>query len=240
MQNPNDSLMKRVLLKVSGEVLQGQQAFGLDPLSLNHIADDIAQVRSLGVEVVCVVGGGNFIRGAQCKGMPRASADTMGMLATVINALALGEALNAQGCEARVMSAIAMPQVCEPYVQARAERHIQRGRVLICAAGINHPFFTTDTAATLRAIELHCDALCKGTKFAGIYDLDPALHPEARRFVSLTYSEVLARGLKVMDATAITLAQEYNMPIVVFSIRDKGAFKAVLTGGNEKTLVCAG
>ena len=222
----------RVLLKISGEALKGAGSFGLDPIAINRIAMDVQSVHALGVQVAMVLGGGNIFRGASqaAKDIERASADYMGMLATVINSLALQNELESIGLNTRVLSAIPMATVCEPYIRRRAMRHLEKGRVVIFAAGTGNPFFTTDTAAALRASEMGCDCLLKGTKVDGVYDADPATHPGARRFEQLSYLEVLSKDLKVMDATAISLARERNIPILVFSINDQGAFAATLRG----------
>ena len=233
------SEFKRVLLKVSGEVLMGDGEFGLDPKMVSRIASDIAEVQKTGVELCLVVGGGNIFRGVSvaAQGMERASADYMGMLATVMNALALQSALEECDVPTRVLSAIPMATVCEPYIRRRAVRHMERGRVVIFAAGTGNPYFTTDTAAALRASEMDCDCLLKGTKVDGIYAADPEKDPSAERFESLTHFEVLQRDLKVMDAAAITLCRENNIPILVFSIQNAGEVKRVLEGEGRFTIV---
>lgn len=230
---------KRVLLKLSGEALMGDSEYGLDPETVARIAKDIKDVVELGVEVCVVVGGGNIFRGisAASEGMERASADYMGMLATVINSLAMQNALEQIDVDTRVQSAIPMSSVCEPYIRRRAERHIEKGRVVIFGAGTGNPFFTTDTAAALRASEMGCDALLKGTKVDGVYTDDPVTVPDATRYDRLTYLEVLSKDLKVMDASAISLARENNIPIVVFSINEPGAFAALMKGQGECTMV---
>src|ERR1700744_1985158 len=230
---------RRVLLKVSGEVLMGEQPFGIDLATLDAVAADIAEVTSRGVEVCLVIGGGNIFRGLSMagKGMERASADYMGMLATVMNALALQSALEKIGVDTRVQSAIPMATVCEPYIRRRALRHLEKGRVVIFAAGTGNPFFTTDTAAALRAAEMGCDALFKGTSVDGVYTADPKKHPDAERYDRLSYLEVLSRDLKVMDASAISLMRENGIPIVVFSIRQRGALLDVLMGEGVHTVI---
>jgi len=233
------SKYKRVLLKISGEALMGGREYGMDPDMVAQIATDVARVRKLGIDVCLVVGGGNIFRGvsAASRGMERASADYMGMLATVINALALQNALENVGCDTRVQSAIPMATVAEPYIRRRAVRHMEKGRVVIFAAGTGNPFFTTDTAAALRASEMGCDVLLKGTKVDGVYDSDPAKNPDAKRYDQLSYMRVLTEDLGVMDHAAISLARENAIPILVFSIYKPGAFAEVLSGGGCFTLV---
>jgi uridylate kinase len=230
---------KRVLLKISGEALMGDGEYGLDPGMVAQIAADVAQVRALGIDLCLVVGGGNIFRGvsAASRGMERASADYMGMLATVINALALQNALENVGVDTRVQSAIPMSTVAEPYIRRRAVRHMEKGRVVIFAAGTGNPFFTTDTAAALRASEMGCDLLLKGTKVDGVYDADPAKFPAAKRYDRLGYMQVLTEDLGVMDHAAISLARENAIPILVFSIYKPGAFAEVLAGKGCFTLV---
>ncbi len=230
---------KRVLLKVSGESLMGNDDFGHDLNVLKRIAKEIASVQAMGVEVCLVVGGGNIFRGATAAkaGMERSSADYMGMLATVMNALALQNAMEKEGLETRVLSAIQMNTVCEPFIRRRAIRHMERGRVVICAAGTGNPFFTTDSAAALRAIELGCDALLKGTQVDGVYSADPKTDPTAKRYEELTYKTVLENDLRVMDGAAIALARENNLPILVFSIHEPEAFKSVLSGTGKYTII---
>jgi len=236
-----DSPLKyqRVLLKISGEALMGDREYGLDAGMVAQIADDVAKVRSLGVDVCLVVGGGNIFRGVSgaARGMERAQADYMGMLATVINALALQNALDNIGCDTRVQSAIPMSTVAEPYIRRRAVRHMEKGRVVIFAAGTGNPYFTTDTAAALRASEMGCDVLLKGTKVDGVYDSDPAKNPNAKRYDTLGYMRVLTEDLGVMDHAAISLARENAIPILVFSIYKPGAFAEVLAGEGCFTLV---
>lgn len=230
---------RRVLLKVSGEALMGGRDYGLDPDTVNRVAEEVKAVHDLGVEICLVIGGGNIFRGlsAAAEGMERATADYMGMLATVINSLAMQNALETIGVPTRVQSAIPMATVSEPYIRRRAVRHMEKGRVVIFAAGTGNPFFTTDTAAALRASEMNCDALLKGTKVDGVYDADPTADSTARRFDSLTYKEVLSRDLRVMDHAAITLARENHIPILVFSIAEPGRFAEVLLGQGAFTVV---
>jgi uridylate kinase len=232
-------LYRRVLLKVSGEVLMGEQPFGIDLATLDAVAADIAEVTAMGIEVCLVIGGGNIFRGLSMagKGMERASADYMGMLATVMNALALQSALEKIGVNTRVQSAIPMDAVCEPYIRRRALRHLEKGRVVIFAAGLGAPFFTTDTGAALRAAEMGCEALFKGTSVDGVYSADPKTHPDAVRYDRLSYLEVLARDLRVMDASSIALMRDNAIPIVVFSIRARGSFLNVLTGAGVHTVI---
>jgi uridylate kinase len=223
---------KRVLLKVSGEALMGKRDYGLETETVNAIAADVGDVVAMGVEVSLVIGGGNIFRGVAgaASGMDRAQADYMGMLATVMNALAMQAALEKRNVPTRVQSAIPMSTVCEPYIRRRAERHMEKGRVVIFAAGTGNPFFTTDTAAALRAAEMKCDALLKGTQVDGVYSADPRKVADASRFEELTYLDVLARDLNVMDAAAISLARENKLPIIVFNIHAPGAFAAVMRG----------
>ncbi|GGG22667.1 uridylate kinase [Caldovatus sediminis] len=230
---------KRVLLKVSGEALMGEREYGLDTATCRRIAEDVKGVVDLGVQVCLVIGGGNIFRGvsAAAAGMDRAQADYMGMLATVMNALAMQSALESIGVVTRVQSAIPMASVCEPYIRRRAERHMEKGRVVIFAAGTGNPFFTTDTAAALRAAEMRCDALFKGTQVDGVYSADPRKNPRAERYERLTYLDMLARDLQVMDAAAISLARENRLPIVVFNIHEPGAFTAVMKGEGRFTTV---
>jgi uridylate kinase len=232
-------LYRRVLLKISGEALMGSREFGLDPDTVNRIAGEIKAAVALGAELCLVIGGGNIFRGVAgaAQGMQRASADYMGMLATVINALAMQNALEQQGVQTRVQSAIPMSTVCEPYIRRRAQRHLEKGRVVIFAAGTGNPFFTTDTAAALRASEMGCEALMKGTKVDGVYSADPMKDRAAERFQRLTHLEVLSRDLKVMDAAAVSLARESGIPILVFSINKPGGFAEVLTGKGKFTII---
>ena len=230
---------KRVLLKVSGEALMGSRDYGLDLETMKAIAVDIRDVVQLGVEVCLVIGGGNIFRGmaGASSGMDRAQADGMGMLATVMNALAMQNWLERLGVSTRVQSAIPMASLAEPFIRRRAIRHMEKGRVVIFAAGTGNPFFTTDTAAALRAAEMGCDALLKGTQVDGVYSADPRKHPAAERYTTLTYLDMLARDLAVMDAAAISLARENKLPIVVFNIHEPGSFTAVMKGEGKFTTV---
>ncbi|CCG40899.1 UMP kinase [Magnetospirillum molischianum] len=223
---------RRVLLKISGEGLMGAKEYGLDPVTLDRVAGEIRSVRDLGVEVCVVIGGGNIFRGVSgaSTGMERAAADNVGMLATVINALSLQNSLEKNGVETRVQSAIVMPTVCESFIRRRAIRHLEKGRVVIFAAGTGNPFFTTDTAAALRGVEMGCDALLKATQVDGVYSADPKKVKDAVRYDRLTFNEVLARDLAVMDTSAIALCRENRMPIVVFDLHRPGAFAQVVSG----------
>ncbi|WP_333792801.1 UMP kinase [Hyphomicrobium sp.] len=229
----------RLLVKISGEALMGRNGFGIDNVVVERLAGDLAEARRAGCALSVVVGGGNIFRGLQgtARGMDRATADYMGMLATVMNALALQSALEAAGAPARVLSAITMPTVCEPYVRHRALYHLDRERVVIFAAGTGNPFFTTDTAATLRAIEMGCDAVAKATQVDGVYSADPKKDPAAKRFDTLTYSEVLAKNLKVMDGAAIALARDNHIPVIVFSIDEPGNVNKLLQGTARATII---
>ena len=231
--------LKRVLLKVSGEALMGQREYGLDGDTLLRIATDVAEVVGAGHQVCLVIGGGNIFRGvsAAARGMDRAQADYMGMIATVMNALGVQNALERIGMPTRVQSAIPMASVCEPYIRRRAMRHMEKGRVVIFAAGTGNPFFTTDTAAALRAAEMGCDFLLKGTQVDGVYSADPRKDPAAERYEELTYHDVLARDLAVMDAAAISVARENSLPIVVFNIHAAGAFAQVMRGEGRFTTI---
>lgn len=230
---------RRVLLKISGEALMGEAAFGIDMDVCGRVAAEVGACIDQGVDVCLVIGGGNIFRGLQgaAKGMERASADYMGMLATVMNALAMQNALERCGYDTRVVSAIPMVTICEPYIRRRALRHMEKGRVVIFAAGTGNPFFTTDTAAALRAAEMGCDALFKGTSVDGVYTADPKRDPEAKRYDRLTYQEVLAQDLKVMDASAVALMRDSSIPIVVFSIKSRGGFGEVLAGRGVSTII---
>lgn len=230
---------KRVMLKISGEALMGSREYGLDPATVQQIAGDVRDVNQLGIEVCLVVGGGNIFRGLSgaAAGMERSTADYMGMLATVINSLALQNALEKLDVDTRVLSAIPMATVAEPYIRRRAVRHMEKGRVVIFGAGTGNPFFTTDTAAALRASEMGCDILLKGTKVDGVYDADPAKVLDAKRYDCLTYMQVLTQDLGVMDHSAISLARENSIPIAVFSIYEAGAFADVLRGNGRFTIV---
>lgn len=230
---------KRVLLKVSGEALMGSKAFGIDVDMTDKIAGEVKKAHDAGVDICLVIGGGNIFRGlsAAATGIERATADYMGMLATVMNALAMQSALERTGLETRVMSAIPMPTVCEPYLRRKAMRHLEKKRVLIFAAGTGNPFFTTDTAAALRAAEMGCGALMKGTQVDGVYDSDPKTNPDAVRFDTLTHMDVLSKDLKVMDSSAVTLMRENNIPIIVFSIHKPDSFQNVLAGKGVCTTI---
>lgn len=230
---------RRVLLKISGEALMGDGQYGIDVGTVDRIATEISQARQSGVEICLVIGGGNIFRGLSgaAGGMDRSSADYMGMLATVMNALAMQNALERQDIQTRVLSAIPMTTVCEPYIRRRAIRHMEKGRVVIFAAGTGNPFFTTDTAAALRAAEMNCDALMKGTNVDGVYSADPRIDSFATRFDTLSYMDVLSKDLKVMDASAVSLSRENNIPIVVFSIQSNGAFLKVLEDNGNCTII---
>jgi uridylate kinase len=230
---------KRILLKISGEVLMGAQAFGIDLATVGRVADEVLDCVAAGAQVALVIGGGNIFRGiaGAAKGMDRVSADHMGIMATVMNALAMQGVLKGKGCDARVLSAIAMPTVCETYSASKGIHHLEKGRVVICAGGTGLPFFTTDTGAALRAAELKCDALYKGTSVDGVYSADPKKDPAAKRFDTITFDEVLAKNLKIMDAAAIALARDNDVPVVVFSIRDAGNVAKVLAGKGQFTRV---
>jgi len=236
-----DPAYRRVLLKLSGEALMGEQAFGIDPAITTQIAKDIAEIQGLGVQTAVVIGGGNLFRGlaASAKGMDRATADYMGMLATVINALALQDALEHQGVLTRVASAIEMRAVAEPFIRRRAVRHLEKGRVVVFAAGTGNPYFTTDTAAALRAMEIKADVILKGTNVDGIYTADPALDKTATKYDDISYMTVLERRLKVMDATAISLCMDNKLPIVVFNLRTAGNVRRVIMGDPVGTTVRA-
>jgi uridylate kinase len=232
---------KRVLLKLSGEALMGEQTYGVDPAVATQIAKDVAEIQSMGVETAIVIGGGNIFRGlaASARGMDRATADYMGMLATVINALALQDALEQQNVITRVVTAIEMRAVAEPFIRRRAIRHLEKGRVVVFGAGTGNPYFSTDTAAALRAMEIKADVILKGTKVDGIYDADPMIYPTASRFDRISYLQVLEHGLKVMDATAISLCMDNKLPIVVFNLRTPGNIKRAIAGEPIGSLVTA-
>lgn len=229
----------RILLKVSGEVLTGEKDYGIDPRVIHQIAREIKEVRRLGAEIAIVIGGGNIFRGvaASSKGMDRVSADYMGMLATVLNALALQDALEKIGVQTRVQTAIEMRELAEPYIRRKAIRHLEKGRVVIFAGGTGNPYFTTDTTASLRAMEIGAQVILKGTKVDGVYDSDPLRNPKAKKFEELTYLEVLKKQLKVMDATAISLCMDHQIPIIVFNLRRKGNIKRVVLGEKVGTQV---
>jgi uridylate kinase len=231
--------VKRVLLKLSGEVLMGDQAFGIDPAVVADLAREVKAAKDSGLEICLVIGGGNIFRGmaGAAAGMDRAQADYMGMLATVMNALAMQNALEQIGVQTRVQSAVQMDQVCEPVIRRRAERHLEKGRIVIFAAGVGAPYFTTDSGAALRAAEMRCDALLKGTSVDGVYDADPKKNPNANRFETVSYDRVLADNLKVMDASAVALCRDNAIPIVVFSIRENGNLARVLAGEGVQTIV---
>ena len=231
--------MNRVLLKLSGEVLMGDQQFGIDPAFVLELAKEVKAAKDTGLEICLVIGGGNIFRGmaGAAQGMDRAQADYMGMLATVMNALAMQSALEQIGVETRVQSAVQMDQVCEPVIRRRAERHLEKGRIVIFAAGVGAPYFTTDSGAALRAAEMKCDALLKGTSVDGVYDSDPKKNADAKRYETVSYGKVLADDLKVMDASAVALCRDNGIPIVVFSIREKGNVAKVLSGEGTQTVV---
>ena len=235
----SDTTYSRVMLKISGEALMGDQGFGLHPPTVERIAREVKSVHDLGVEICMVIGGGNIFRGlsGSAQGMERTTADYMGMLATVMNALAMQGALESMGVFTRVISAIPMDQVCEPYIRRRAVRHLEKKRVCIFAAGTGNPYFTTDTAATLRANEMSCEAIFKGTKVDGVYDKDPVKFDDAQRYDTVSYDDVLAKRLGVMDASAIALARDNNKPIIVFSLDEPGGFKGILEGEGTYTKV---
>jgi uridylate kinase len=232
---------KRILLKLSGEALAANQGFGVENTRIHEIAAEVAEVHKLGVQIAIVVGGGNFFRGVadQARHMDRVSADHMGMLATVINALALQDALEKSGVYTRVQSAIEMNQVAEPFIRRRAIRHLEKGRVVIFAGGTGNPYFSTDTAASLRAMEIKADVILKATKVDGIYDADPMKVDGAQKFNKITYMDVLQKGLKVMDLTAISLCKDNNLPIIVFNLNHRGNIRRVVVGEKIGSLVCA-
>src|SRR5579864_2191330 len=234
-------VFKRILLKLSGEALAAGQGFGVDSLRVQEIAAELQDVHALGVQIAVVVGGGNFFRGVaeQARDMDRVSADHMGMLATVINALALQDALEKHGVYTRVMSAIEMNQVAEPFIRRRAMRHLEKGRLVIFAAGTGNPYFSTDTAASLRAMEVKADVILKATKVNGIYDADPVLVKDAKMFDQISYMDILRKGLKVMDSTAISLFKDNNLPIIIFNLNQRGNIKRVVTGDKIGSLVSA-
>jgi uridylate kinase len=234
-------MYKRIVLKLSGEALAGERGFGLDQQRVAEITGEIAEIHDLGVEVGVVVGGGNFFRGVaeQAKQMDRVSADNMGMLSTVINAIALQDALEQRGVQCRVMSAVFMNQLAEPYIRRRAVRHLEKGRVVVFAAGIGNPFFSTDTAASLRAMEIKADVLLKATKVSGVYSADPVLHKDAVKFEEISYMEILRLGLKVMDLTAVSLCKDNNLPMVIFNMNEPGNIRRVVLGEKVGSLVTA-
>ncbi len=230
---------KRILLKISGEVLTGEGGFGIDPSILRQIAEEIKEVRDLGVEMAIVIGGGNIFRGiaASSKGIDRVSADHMGMLATIINGIALQDALEKIGVQTRLQTAIEMRELAEPFIRRRAIRHLEKGRVVIFAGGTGNPYFTTDTTASLRAMEIGAEAILKATKVDGVYDADPLMDPQARKYDELTYLDVLKKQLKVMDATAISLCMDHQIPIIVFNLKQKGNIRRVIQGEKVGTQV---
>ena len=236
-----EPIFKRILLKISGEALAAKQGFGVDPTRIHEIAAELGEVHSLGVQIAIVVGGGNFFRGVaeQARNMDRVSADHMGMLATVINALALQDALEKQNIYTRVQTALEMNQVAEPFIRRRAMRHLEKRRIVIFAGGTGNPYFSTDTAASLRAMEIKADAILKATKVDGIYDADPMLVKDATKFTQITYMEVLKRGLKVMDSTAISLCKDNNLPIIIFNLNQHGNIAKVVTGEKIGSLASA-
>jgi uridylate kinase len=236
-----DPVFKRILLKLSGEALAANQGFGVDPIRVHEIAAEIQDVHSLGVQIAIVIGGGNFFRGVaeQAREMDRVTADHMGMLATMINALALQDALEKRGVYSRVMSAIEMHEVAEPFIRRRAIRHMEKDRVVIFGAGTGNPYFSTDTAASLRAMEIKADVILKATKVDGIYDADPVIVKDAKMFDQISYMEVLKKGLKVMDATAISLCKDNNLPIIIFNLNRSGNIRRVVTGEKIGSLVSA-
>ncbi|HEY4841800.1 MAG TPA: UMP kinase [Terriglobales bacterium] len=236
-----EPIFKRILLKISGEALAATQGFGVDTIRIHEVAAELAEVQNLGIQMAIVVGGGNFFRGVadQARNMDRVSADHMGMLATVINALALQDALEKQHVYTRVQTAIEMNQVAEPFIRRRAIRHLEKGRVVIFAGGTGNPYFSTDTAASLRAMEIKADAILKATKVDGIYDADPMKVPDAKKFDTLTYMDVLKQGLKVMDSTAISLCKDNNLPIIVFNLNQHGNIRRVVLGEKIGSLVSA-
>jgi uridylate kinase len=230
---------QRVLLKISGEVLAGDQGYGIDPKVIDTISSEIKDIYDLGVEVAVVIGGGNIFRGlaASADGMERSSADYMGMLATVLNALALQNALERKGVFTRVQSAIEMRQLAESYIRRRAIRHLEKKRVVIFAGGTGNPYFSTDTAAALRAMEIGAQVILKGTKVDGIYDADPMKHPKAKRYDELTYFQVIEKDLRVMDSTAVTLCMDHNLPLIVFNLKEPGNIKRIIVGQKLGTIV---
>jgi len=234
-----EPLYRRVLLKLSGEVLAGEQDFGIDPVKANYLAEEVQSIRESGVEVGLIIGAGNIFRGMQAasRGMDRVTGDYLGMLATIMNAISVQDALEKIGCETRTLSAISVSQIAEPYIRRRAIRHLEKGRVVIIAGGTGNPFFTTDSAAALRAVELNAEVVLKGTKVDGIYDKDPMIHEDAVKFETVSFSRVLNDNLRVMDMTAITLCKENNLPIRVFNINHTGDLKALVLGGKIGTLV---
>jgi len=239
---PNENKYKRVLLKLSGEVLMGKGAYGIDPDTINRLAAELIEVSNSGIELAIVIGGGNIFRGnmGTASGMDRASADYMGMMATVMNAIGLQDALERQGADVRVISALYIKEVAEPYIRRRAVRHLEKGRILIFAAGTGNPYFTTDTAASLRAMEIQADVVLKGTKVSGVYSADPMKDPDAVRYDTVTFTEALTKQLGVMDATALSLCRDNDMPIVVFNVTKSGEMLKAVAGEAVGTLVKEG
>jgi len=236
---PKQLVYKRILLKISGEALGGDEGSGICPETMQDVASQIAEIRDLGTEIVIVVGGGNIFRGLQGsqRGIERATGDYMGMLATIINSLAIMDCLEKEGVESRVQSAISMSQICEPFIRRRAVRHLEKSRVVIFGGGTGNPYFSTDTAAALRANEIQADVILKATKVDGIYDSDPEKNPEARKYSQISYSDAIEKRLKVMDSTAFSLCQDNNMPIIVFDLFQRDNIKRVVTGDKIGTLV---
>jgi len=234
-----EPLYRRILLKLSGEVLAGEQGFGIDPAKASYLANEIKSIHELGLEIGLILGAGNIFRGmaAASKGMDRVTGDYLGMLATIMNAIAVQDALEKAGCETRTLSAISVSQIAEPYIRRRAIRHLEKGRVVIVAGGTGNPFFTTDSAAALRATELGAEVVLKGTKVDGVYTKDPMVHDDAVKYETISFNDVLQKNLRVMDLTAITLCKENNLPIRVFNIREPGHLKDLILGGKIGTLV---
>jgi uridylate kinase len=232
-------IYKRIVLKLSGEALEGDRGFGIDPQMISSIAQQIKDVRALGVDIVCIIGGGNFFRGVEGEknGIDRATADYIGMLATVMNGLVMSDALEKVGVQTRVQSALEIKALCEPYIRRRAMRHLEKGRVVIFAAGTGNPFFTTDTAAALRAVEMDADVILKATKVDGVYDKDPLKHKDAKKFTKLSYLNVIKKQLRVMDTTATSLCMENQLPIVIFNLNQPGNIRRVVMGEKIGTVV---
>jgi uridylate kinase len=234
-----EPLYRRVLLKLSGEVLAGDQGFGIDPAKASYLANEVRSIHELGVEIGLIIGAGNIFRGMQAarKGMDRVTGDYLGMLATIMNAISVQDALEKAGCETRTLSAISVSQIAEPYIRRRAIRHLEKGRIVIVAGGTGNPFFTTDSAAALRATELNAEVVLKGTKVDGVYDMDPMIHDNAVKYETISFAKVLNDNLRVMDLTAITLCKENNLPIRVFNINHAGDLNGLVLGGKIGTLV---
>ncbi len=235
----NKPKYKRILLKISGEALLGERKYGIDPQMAKSLAREILELKNLGIEIAIVIGGGNIFRGytASIAGMDRTNADYMGMIATVMNALALQESLEKQGAGVRILTAIPMSKVAEPYIRRRAIRHLEKGRIVICAAGTGNPYFSTDTAAVLRGLEINCDVILKATKVGGVYDKDPVEHKDAKKFNKLGYLDILNNGLKVMDSTAVSLCMDNNIPMIVFNLLEKGNIKKAVLGEEIGTVI---